>query len=39
VTKPGNNSELMISELNKISPGSEFVRKSEKKEAEKEEKK
>lgn len=36
ITKPGNNSELMVSELNKISPSANFERKSVKKEEEKE---
>jgi lipid-binding SYLF domain-containing protein len=35
ITKPGDNSALMVSELNKIAPSSNFERKSEKKEDEK----
>ncbi len=38
IARPGNNSDLMVSELNKLSPGSEFTRKSEKIEQKKEEK-
>ncbi len=38
ISRPGNNSDLMVSELNKLSPGSEFTRKSEKIEQKKEEK-
>jgi SH3 domain-containing YSC84-like protein 1 len=38
IARPGKNSDLMISELNKLSPGSEFTRKSEKIEQKKEEK-
>jgi lipid-binding SYLF domain-containing protein len=39
ITKPGNRSELMISELDKISPSANFERKSDKKAEEMNEKK